>query len=172
VEISNKGSSRLHLVAGLFQPLGDVPSKILSPIWGITMSTAMIALLFSLNPNIAPVASRQKKTFFAFGKKCSSRVGAYGTGVSSEVTRMSGPSRSGRPFRKVSPQSRRDSAGLRVFVHDQAFVGLYHRAHEQPAGAPALDRQPVLDVPLLLMRYSAVSTEVEERILLLPSTSV
>jgi hypothetical protein len=25
-----------------------VPSKILSPIWGITMSTAIIALLFSL----------------------------------------------------------------------------------------------------------------------------
>jgi hypothetical protein len=45
VEISNSGSSRSTLSPGFFNHLVMVPSKMLSPIWGITMSTAMIALL-------------------------------------------------------------------------------------------------------------------------------
>src|SRR5438552_7107229 len=48
VEISKSGSSRSTLSPGFFSHLVMVPSKMLSPIWGITMSTAMIALLFSL----------------------------------------------------------------------------------------------------------------------------
>src|SRR5712692_9637398 len=59
VEISNSGSSRSTLSPGFFSHLVIVPSKILSPIWGITMSTAMIALLFPQNPNTAPIPSRQ-----------------------------------------------------------------------------------------------------------------
>jgi hypothetical protein len=47
VEISNSGSSRSTLSPGFFSHLVMVPSKMLSPIWGITMSTAMIALLYS-----------------------------------------------------------------------------------------------------------------------------
>jgi hypothetical protein len=47
VEISKSGSSRSTLSPGFFSHLVMVPSKMLSPIWGITMSTAMIALLYS-----------------------------------------------------------------------------------------------------------------------------
>src|SRR5258707_14577429 len=57
VEISNSGSSRSTLSPGFLSHLVIVPSKMLSPIWGITMSTAMIALLFPQNPNIAPIPS-------------------------------------------------------------------------------------------------------------------
>src|SRR5205807_10561169 len=49
VEISNSGSSRSTLSPGFLSHLVMVPSKMLSPIWGITMSTAMIVLLFSLS---------------------------------------------------------------------------------------------------------------------------
>src|SRR5881398_1396858 len=42
VEISNSGSSRSTLSPGFLSHLVMVPSKILSPIWGITMSTAII----------------------------------------------------------------------------------------------------------------------------------
>jgi hypothetical protein len=59
VEISNSGSSRSTLSPGFFSHLVIVPSKMLSPIWGITMSTAMIALLFPQNPNTVPIPSRQ-----------------------------------------------------------------------------------------------------------------
>src|SRR5450631_1628868 len=45
VEISNSGSSRSTLSPGFFSHLVMVPSKILSPICGITMSTAMSDLL-------------------------------------------------------------------------------------------------------------------------------
>src|ERR1700676_5295617 len=41
VEISNSGSSRSTLSPGFFSHLVMVPSKILSPIWGMTTSTAM-----------------------------------------------------------------------------------------------------------------------------------
>src|SRR5207244_9003948 len=58
VEISKSGSSRSTLSPGFLSHLVIVPSKILSPIWGITMSTAMIALLFPQNPNTAPIPSR------------------------------------------------------------------------------------------------------------------
>src|SRR6267378_4975511 len=61
VEISNSGSSRSTLSPGFLSHLVIVPSKILSPIWGITMSTAMIALLFPQNLNTAPILSRQQK---------------------------------------------------------------------------------------------------------------
>src|SRR6266446_2577609 len=63
VEISKSGSSRSTLSPGFLSHLVIVPSKILSPIWGITMSTAMIALLFPQNPNTAPIPSRQQKLF-------------------------------------------------------------------------------------------------------------
>src|SRR5208283_4565359 len=47
VEISNSGSSRSTLSPGFFSHLVMVPSKMLSPIWGITTSTgiAVISLL-------------------------------------------------------------------------------------------------------------------------------
>ena len=45
VEISNSGSSRSTLSPGFFSHLVMVPSKMLSPIWGITMSTAICGLL-------------------------------------------------------------------------------------------------------------------------------
>src|SRR5215472_9125544 len=45
VEISNSGSSRSTLSPGFLSHLVMVPSKMLSPIWGITISTAIIALL-------------------------------------------------------------------------------------------------------------------------------
>src|SRR5215467_3767594 len=41
VEISNNGSSRSTLSPGFLSHLVMVPSKMLSPIWGITTSTAM-----------------------------------------------------------------------------------------------------------------------------------
>src|SRR5215470_3335085 len=53
VEISNSGSSLSTLSPGFLSHLVIVPSKMLSPIWGITISTAMIVLLFSANPNTA-----------------------------------------------------------------------------------------------------------------------
>src|SRR2546422_3881330 len=135
VEISNSGSSRSTLSPGFFSHLVIVPSKMLSPIWGITMSTAIFLLLrvryyqdtgcqfsvfssqsklhkrngFSLSTEHSQLSTENfpqyrassfaaAKTFFAFGRKCSSSVGAYGTGVSSEVTRISGPSRSPNAF--------------------------------------------------------------------------
>src|SRR5258708_7713188 len=45
VEISKSGSSRSTLSPGFLSHLVMVPSKMLSPIWGITMSTAMCVLL-------------------------------------------------------------------------------------------------------------------------------
>src|ERR1043166_7518069 len=45
VEISNSGSSRSTLLPGFFSPLVIVPSKMLSPIWGITTSAAMLSPL-------------------------------------------------------------------------------------------------------------------------------
>jgi hypothetical protein len=41
VEISNSGSSRSTLSPGFFSHLVIVPSKMLSPIWGITTSAAI-----------------------------------------------------------------------------------------------------------------------------------
>jgi hypothetical protein len=41
VEISKSGSSRSTLSPGFLSHLVMVPSKMLSPIWGITISTAM-----------------------------------------------------------------------------------------------------------------------------------
>src|SRR5271165_6836451 len=48
VEISNRGSSRSTLSPGFLSHLVMVPSKMLSPIWGITTSTAM-----GLSPRVA-----------------------------------------------------------------------------------------------------------------------
>src|ERR1700691_702435 len=45
VEISNRGSSRSILSPGFFSHLVIVPSKMLSPIWGMITSTAMGFLL-------------------------------------------------------------------------------------------------------------------------------
>src|SRR5437899_4139345 len=45
VEISNSGSSRSTLSPGFFSHLVIVPSKMLSPIWGITTSDAMLSPL-------------------------------------------------------------------------------------------------------------------------------
>src|SRR5215467_11167837 len=63
VEISNSGSSRSTLSPGFLSHLVIVPSKMLSPIWGITMSTAIVVLLFSLSPNTAPILLRRQKPF-------------------------------------------------------------------------------------------------------------
>ena len=51
VEISNSGSSRSTLSPGFFSHLVMVPSKMLSPIWGMTTSTgiAVISLLAEKN---------------------------------------------------------------------------------------------------------------------------
>src|SRR5215469_16727155 len=46
VEISKRGSSRSTLSPGFLSHLVMVPSKMLSPIWGIMMSTAMCVLLY------------------------------------------------------------------------------------------------------------------------------
>src|SRR6266849_9526108 len=47
VEISKRGSSRSTLSPGFLSHLVMVPSKMLSPIWGITTSTAMGLLSFA-----------------------------------------------------------------------------------------------------------------------------
>src|SRR6266568_5815573 len=65
VEISNSGSSRSTLSPGFLSHLVIVPSKMLSPIWGITISTAIFVLLFSLHANTAantaPIPSQLQK---------------------------------------------------------------------------------------------------------------
>src|SRR5271157_1023050 len=63
VEISNSGSSRSTLSPGFFSHLVMVPSKMLSPIWGMTTSTgiAVISLLSQKTANRGafwPVNSR------------------------------------------------------------------------------------------------------------------
>src|SRR5713101_1817051 len=105
VEISNSGSSRSTLSPGFFSHLVMVPSKMLSPIWGMTTSIAMglsslpragqafypSALLnpagqknFSFTQKqCRAIAVNQYRanslaaaaTFAAFGKKCSSSGG-------------------------------------------------------------------------------------------------
>src|SRR6516225_100246 len=50
VEISNSGSSRSTLSPGFFSHLVIVPSKMLSPIWGMTTSTAMGVLSLRYGP--------------------------------------------------------------------------------------------------------------------------
>src|SRR5260370_39425455 len=77
VDISKSGSSRSTFSPGFFRHFVMVPSKILSPIWGITMSTAIFVLLLpaqiqehnqdllchqSLNTQPAPF--RRGETFF------------------------------------------------------------------------------------------------------------
>src|SRR5216684_1750141 len=68
VEISNSGSSRSTLSPGFFSHLVMVPSKMLSPICGITMSTAMIAPLFS-KVLIPREFFRGGKNLFCVGQK-------------------------------------------------------------------------------------------------------
>src|SRR5215813_9532698 len=50
VEISKSGSSRSTLSPGFFSHLVMVPSKMLSPIWGITISTAIPSSPQTQNP--------------------------------------------------------------------------------------------------------------------------
>src|SRR5262249_964810 len=60
VEISKRGSSRSTLSPGFLSHLVMVPSKMLSPIWGITMSTAMfVSPLNSASLNIARGRARR-----------------------------------------------------------------------------------------------------------------
>src|SRR5712691_8637948 len=107
VEISNSGSSRSTLSPGFLSHLVMVPSKMLSPIWGITMSTAMIALLFSQNPKIARVLSRRKKSFSHSAENAlpasAHTVPAYPARPRARAARRD----HGKPFRKVSHRSRR-----------------------------------------------------------------
>src|SRR5258707_9664391 len=107
VEISNSGSSRSTLSPGFFSHFVIVPSKMLSPIWGITMSTAMIALLFSQNPKIARVLSRRKKSFSHSAENAlpasAHTVPAYPARPRARAARRD----HGKPFRKVSHRSRR-----------------------------------------------------------------
>ena len=52
VEISNSGSSRSTLSPGFFSHLVMVPSKMLSPIWGMTTSTAIAVISFALSKKL------------------------------------------------------------------------------------------------------------------------
>src|SRR5579859_2742022 len=61
VEISKRGSSRSTLSPGFFSHLVMVPSKMLSPIWGITMSTAMCVLLENSGRQSTVYSRQQKK---------------------------------------------------------------------------------------------------------------
>src|SRR3974390_3938721 len=54
VEISKRGSSRSTLSPGFFSHLVMVPSKMLSPIWGITTSTAM-----GISPRVEQLVDNQ-----------------------------------------------------------------------------------------------------------------
>src|SRR6266481_5162921 len=64
VEISKRGSSRSTLSPGFLSHLVMVPSKMLSPIWGITMSTAMCVLLEDLVDSLQfKVDSKSKRRF-------------------------------------------------------------------------------------------------------------
>src|SRR5258707_5469688 len=107
VEISNNGSSRSTLSPGFFSHLVIVPSKMLSPIWGITISTAMIVLLFSLSLNIATVALRQQKLFSHSEESIlpmSVRMArAYGVRLRARAARRDHR----KPFRKVWRRPRR-----------------------------------------------------------------
>src|SRR2546422_5745425 len=74
VEISNSGSSRSTLSPGFFSHLVMVPSKMLSPIWGMTTSIAMG--LSPLFPALArhfilePCSTQRDKKFHLTQKQC------------------------------------------------------------------------------------------------------
>src|SRR6267143_5256270 len=61
VEISNSGSSRSTLSPGFLSHLVIVPSKMLSPIWGITISTAIFHLLVEPYEFLFAVSSARRR---------------------------------------------------------------------------------------------------------------
>src|ERR1700752_3694844 len=64
VEISKRGSSRSTLSPGFLSHLVIVPSKMLSPLWGITMSTAICVLLEDLVDSLQfTVDSKSERRF-------------------------------------------------------------------------------------------------------------
>src|SRR6266581_1849364 len=128
VEISNSGSSRSTLSPGFFSHLVMVPSKMLSPIWGITISTAMIALLFSLKSLIPRQFLRGRKNFFRVGQEIFFQRGRIGHG---RIERGHTHQRPIQILERLFKQDRGDfasnSAGLCVFVNHEAFVRLLDR---------------------------------------------
>src|SRR5437016_135313 len=131
VEISNSGSSRSTLSPGFLSHLVMVPSKMLSPIWGITISTAMFFLLF-----LQILIPRQffcgGENFFRVRQKIvfeRRRVGYRGV---QRGHAQHGPVQiAERLFAQKRGDFPRDSAGLGVFVDYQAFIGFPYRIHNR-----------------------------------------
>src|SRR5882724_3877175 len=69
VEISKSGSSRSTLSPGFFSHLVIVPSKMLSPIWGITTSAAIFRLLEAYSETLDAV--RRQDSCQVPGTPCS-----------------------------------------------------------------------------------------------------
>src|SRR5580658_5592450 len=129
VEISNKGSSRSILSPGFLSHLVTVPSKMLSPIWGMTTFTAMFVscrfvLLKSLSARqtaggVRDARSVRQKTFLERRRGRHRRIGrghAHNRAV--EIVEC----RAAHNRRDLAG----DAAGACVLMHHQQFIGLAH----------------------------------------------
>src|SRR5579863_1729163 len=141
VEISNSGSSRSTLSPGFFSHLVMVPSKMLSPIWGITMSTAICVSWKTKKPRKGG-ASPAPTTKISVLRQLPRGVHDL-VGVRQEVRlerrriRHRRIERGHAKYRTIEvaerflAQNRRDFTGdpacLRVFVHDEHAIRLLHR---------------------------------------------
>src|SRR6202035_3072398 len=141
VEISNSGSSRSTLSPGFFSHLVMVPSKMLSPIWGITMSTAMCVSWKPTNFQTG-TACRALQLNSSVLRQLSRCVHDL-VGVRQEVFLERGRVRHRRVERshakhrtieiaeRFLAQNRRNFAGdaarLRVFVNDEDAIRLLYR---------------------------------------------
>src|ERR1700686_692918 len=143
VEISKSGSSRSTLSPGFLSHLVIVPSKMLSPIWGITMSTAILRSPLNLLDRRAqpdwlchknPIPGLVARQLLCSGKNL--------LGVRKKIVFQCRRVRHRRIersdahertvqiaksfFAKDGGNFAGDAAGFGVFVDDQDFVGFFH----------------------------------------------
>src|SRR6202521_2711059 len=143
VEISNSGSSRSMWSPGFFSHLVMVPSKMLSPIWGMMTSTAIALPLPTTSVQtrravIPPLVSGQlprggnhlghirQKMFFERRRVRHRRV-----------ERGDPPDGSVKVLERALGHQRRDlpgdAAGARVLVHDQQLIRFLYRREDRLA---------------------------------------
>src|SRR5215470_6050825 len=136
VEISKSGSSRSTLSPGFFSHLVIVPSKMLSPIWGITTSAAMSFSLSNLhNKNRSSVPGqlpgRVQHFFLVRQKVFFKRRRIRHRRIQSGDAHERAVEVAERAFAQNGGDFTGDTPGLGVFVHNQAFVGLLQRRQDR-----------------------------------------
>src|SRR5487761_326942 len=125
VEISNSGSSRSTFSPGFFSHFVTVPSKMLSPIWGIITS---VAISVSSKNSISRQLARGGKNIVLVGQKAlfKRRRERYRRVLCRDAQNRPVQILE-RAFARDRRDFSRDAAGARVLVNDQQLVRFFHR---------------------------------------------